>query len=82
MKVIVKLVVIINEYFHPANKQVLYDRLLLLDLYVLLVVTILTYMYAKDDLDEVIFLLLFLLLLSSPRVRKWLKNFVSDGDEH
>ena len=55
MKVIVKLVVIINEYFHPANKQVLYDRLLLLDLYVLLVVTILTYMYAKDDLDEVIF---------------------------
>lgn len=82
MKVIVKLVVIINEYFHPANKQVLYDRLLLLDLYVLLVVTILTYMYAKDDLDEVIFLLLCLLLLSSPRVRKWLKNFVSDGDEH
>lgn len=82
MKVIVKLVVIINEYFHPANKQVLYDRLLLLDLYVLLVVTILTYMYAKDDLDEVIFLLLCLFLLSSPRVRKWLKNFVSDGDEH
>lgn len=82
MRVIVKLIVIINEYFHPANKQVLYDRLLLLDLYVLLVVTILTYMYAKDDLDEVIFLLLCLFLLSSPRVRKWLKNFVSDGDEH
>lgn len=82
MRVIVKLVVILNEYFHPANKQVLYDRLLLLDLYVLLAVTILTYMYAKDDLDEVIFLLLCLLLLSSPRVRKWLKNFVSNGDEH
>lgn len=74
MRVIVKLVVIINEYFHPANKQILYDRLLLLDLYVLLMVTILTYMYAKDDLDEVIFLLLCLLLLSSPRVRKWLKK--------
>lgn len=70
MRVIVKLVVIINEYFHPANKQILYDRLLLLDLYVLLMATILTYMYAKDDLDEVIFLLLCLLLLSSPRVRK------------
>lgn len=55
MKVIAKLVVIVNEYFHPANKQVLYDRLLLLDLYVLLVVTILAYVYAKDDLDEVIF---------------------------
>lgn len=82
MRVIVKLVVILNEYFHPANKQVLYDRLLLLDLYALLAVTILTYVYAKDDLDEVIFLLLCLLLLSSPRVRKWLKNFVSNGDEH
>ena len=82
MKVIAKLVVIVNEYFHPANKQVLYDRLLLLDLYALLVVTILTYMYAKDDLDEVIFLVLCLFLLSIPRVRKWLKNFVSNGDEH
>lgn len=82
MKVIAKLVVIVNEYFHPANKQVLYDRLLLLDLYALLVVTILTYVYAKDDLAEVIFLLLCLFLFSIPRVRKWLKNFVSNGDEH